>query len=93
MCYRTRGWQVYISSMTTSQCFESGDTRNTGLESLLNEHQYSAITGESVATARRNRTLRRGCPYVKLGALVRYRPEDVRSYISQNVQNTQQEGK
>ena len=59
------------------------------LEALLNEYEYAAITGESVATARRNRLLAKGCPFVKLGALVRYRPSDVRAYIARNLRPTQ----
>jgi hypothetical protein len=51
------------------------------LESLLTEQDYARITKRSVASARRDRLLRQGCPYVKLGALVRYRPADVRAYI------------
>jgi hypothetical protein len=58
------------------------------LEPLLDEFEYSAITGESVATARLNRSLGKGCPFAKLGALVRYRPEDVRAYIAQNMRST-----
>jgi hypothetical protein len=51
------------------------------LESLLTEQEYARITKRSVASVRRDRLLRQGCPYVKLGALVRYRPADVRAYI------------
>jgi hypothetical protein len=71
--------------MNTSQDCERASTANSQLEPLLNEHDYTAITGESVATARRNRLLGKGCPFVKLGALVRYRPEDVRAYIARNL--------
>ena len=58
---------------------ESADHR--GLESLLTEQDYARITKRSVASVRRDRLLRQGCPYVKLGALVRYRPADVRAHI------------
>jgi hypothetical protein len=57
----------------------------TPLEPLMNEFAYCDITGESPATARKNRLLGKGCPYVKLGSLVKYRPEDVRAYIAQNL--------
>ena len=77
--------------MNTQQRSERESVANTQLEPNLNEHQYSAVTGESVATARRNRVLGRGCPYVKLGALVRYRPQDIRAYIAQNVRRGWQE--
>jgi hypothetical protein len=55
------------------------------LETLLTEHEYARITKRSVASVRRDRLLRQGCPYVKLGALVRYRPEDVRAHIERNL--------
>lgn len=56
----------------------------TELEPLLDEVEFSRITGRSVASARRDRLFGRGCPFVKLGALVRYRPSDVRDYIERN---------
>jgi hypothetical protein len=59
------------------------------LETLLTEHEYARITKRSVASVRRDRLLRQGCPYVKLGALVRYRPEDVRAYLERSLQRTQ----
>jgi hypothetical protein len=60
-----------------------------GLETLLTEHEYARITKRSVASVRRDRLLLQGCPYVKLGALVRYRPEDVREHLEQNLRRTQ----
>jgi hypothetical protein len=63
----------------------AGTIGDTQLESLLDEYEYSRITGRSVASARRDRLLGKGCPYVKLGALVRYRPSDVAAYIASNV--------
>ncbi len=64
---------------------------NKPIEPLCDEYQYSAITGQSVHTARRNRLLGKGCPYVKLGSRVFYRPSDVRTYIARNVRDTKQE--
>jgi hypothetical protein len=55
------------------------------LETLLTEHEYARITKRSVASIRRDRLLRQGCPYVKLGALVRYRRADVSAYIERNL--------
>lgn len=72
--------------MTTSQRSERESVANTQIEPLLDEYQYASITGRSVASARRDRLLRIGCPYVKLGNSVRYRPEDVRAYIEGNLQ-------
>lgn len=59
------------------------------LETLLTEHEYAHVTKRSVASVRRDRLLRQGCPYVKLGALVRYRPEDVRAHLERSLQRTQ----
>jgi predicted DNA-binding transcriptional regulator AlpA len=42
----------------------------------LNEHEVERITGLSVASVRRWRLLRQGPRYLKIGASVRYRPED-----------------
>jgi len=55
------------------------------LETLLTEREYARITKRSVASVRRDRLLRQGCPYVKLGALVRYRPEDVKAHLERNL--------
>jgi hypothetical protein len=58
------------------------------LETLLTEHEYARITKRSVASVRRDRLLSQGCPYVKLGALVRYRPEDVRAHLERSLHRT-----
>jgi hypothetical protein len=58
------------------------------LETLLTEHEYARITKRSVASVRRDRLLGQGCPYVKLGALVRYRPEDVRGHLERSLRRT-----
>jgi hypothetical protein len=71
--------------MNTSQPTERGRVAESALEMLLTEHEYARITKRSVASVRRDRLLKQGCPYVKLGALVRYRPEDVRSHIERNL--------
>ena len=62
------------------------------LETLLTEHEYARVTKRSVASVRRDRLLRQGCPYVKLGALVRYRPEDVRAHLERSLQRTTVKG-
>jgi len=71
--------------MNTSLPREAKRTIETGLEPLLTEHEYAGITKRSVASIRRDRLLRQGCPYVKLGALVRYRSEDVRAYLERSL--------
>jgi hypothetical protein len=74
--------------MQRSQLSEPENSFNTAIEPLFNEYQFAEITGRSVASARRDRLLGQGCPYVKLGFLVKYRPSDVRAYIAQNVHST-----
>jgi predicted DNA-binding transcriptional regulator AlpA len=48
---------------------------------LLNEHQVADSCSISVLTLRKWRSEGRGPRYVKIGALVRYRPEDVDAWI------------
>ena len=48
---------------------------------LLNEHDVAHRTGVSVASVRRWRILKRGPRYLKIGAAVRYRPEDVAGWL------------
>jgi len=56
-------------------------TANNSIETLLNEHDVARITGLSVASVRRWRLFRQGPKYLKLGAAVRYRIEDIRSWL------------
>jgi predicted DNA-binding transcriptional regulator AlpA len=56
-------------------------TANNTLATLLNEHDVARITGLSVASVRRWRLLRQGPKYLKLGAAVRYRSEDIRTWL------------
>jgi predicted DNA-binding transcriptional regulator AlpA len=55
---------------------------NKALAELLNEHDIARITGLSVASVRRWRLFRQGPKYLKLGAAVRYRPEDLQAYLN-----------
>jgi len=48
---------------------------------LLNEHEVADSCSISVLTLRKWRSQKRGPQYVKIGALVRYRPEDVDAWI------------
>ena len=48
---------------------------------LLNEHQVANFLQLSVASVRRWRLFRTGPKYLKIGAAVRYRREDVESWI------------
>jgi predicted DNA-binding transcriptional regulator AlpA len=56
-------------------------TANNILEVLLNEHDVARITGMSVASVRRWRLLRHGPKFIKIGAAVRYKAEDVSAWI------------
>ncbi|MGP8248173.1 MAG: helix-turn-helix transcriptional regulator [Bryobacteraceae bacterium] len=55
-------------------------TGNT-LEGLLNEHDVARITSLSVASVRRWRLLKQGPRYIKIGAAVRYRLEDLVGWL------------
>jgi predicted DNA-binding transcriptional regulator AlpA len=48
---------------------------------LLNEHDVARITGLSVASVRRWRLIRQGPQYLKIGAAVRYRSEDLSVWL------------
>lgn len=48
---------------------------------LLNEHEVADSCSISVLTLRKWRSQKRGPQFVKIGALVRYRPEDVDAWI------------
>jgi hypothetical protein len=63
------------------------------LEQLLDERGVSCVTGRSVASLRRDRLLRTGIPYVKLGSLVRYDPCDIRDYIERNKRRASASGR
>ena len=67
--------------MNTSQLSERGSVAREGLQSLLNEFDVAHITGLSVASVRRWRLLRQGPKYLKIGAAVRYRTEDIRAWL------------
>lgn len=48
---------------------------------LLNEWDVARITGMSIGSVRRWRLLGQGPRYLKLGFAVRYRPEDVQTWL------------
>jgi hypothetical protein len=74
--------------MNTSLQSERKSLADVNLETLLTEQEYAHVTKRSVASVRRDRLHGQGCPYVKLGALVRYRPEDVRAHLERNIRRT-----
>jgi predicted DNA-binding transcriptional regulator AlpA len=57
-------------------------TANYSIETLLNEHDVARITSLSLASVRRWRLLRQGPRYLKIGSAVRYKPEDVASWLA-----------
>jgi predicted DNA-binding transcriptional regulator AlpA len=52
---------------------------------LLKEQEVANTCGISVLTLRKWRSLRRGPRFLKIGSLVRYRPEDVAAWIDRQV--------
>ena len=52
------------------------------MNSFLNEQEVSKRLNVSVATLRRWRLEKRGPMFVKVGSLVRYRPEDFDSWVA-----------
>jgi hypothetical protein len=51
-------------------------------DGLLNEKEAAASLNVSVAATRKWRVQGRGPAYLKLGKLVRYRPEDINEWLS-----------
>jgi len=67
--------------MNTSQTCERESVANEPLQSLLNEHDVARITGMSLASVRRWRLLSQGPKFLKIGAAVRYKPEDIAAWL------------
>jgi excisionase family DNA binding protein len=53
------------------------------MHSFLTEQEVSKRLNVSVATLRRWRLEKRGPMFVKVGSLVRYRPEDLDSWVAE----------
>ena len=51
------------------------------IQPLITEHEVASVTGLSVASVRRWRLLRQGPNYMKIGASVRYKPEDLAAWL------------
>jgi len=51
------------------------------LEDLLDEHDLARITKRSVASIRRDRLLKKNCPFIKIGTSVRYLRSDVEDWL------------
>ena len=52
------------------------------MQSFLNEQEVSKRLNVSVATLRRWRLEKGGPTFIKVGSLVRYRPEDLDSWVA-----------
>jgi excisionase family DNA binding protein len=50
-------------------------------KNLTNEHEVASLLGVSVATVRRWRLLKTGPRFIKIGRLVRYKPEDLEDWL------------
>ena len=60
----------------------TGKSERVRVEQLLNEYDLACVYQVSVGTVRKWRYKGLGPRYIKLGGSVRYRPEDVRAYLS-----------
>jgi len=54
---------------------------HSAIADLLNEYDVARITGLSVASVRRWRLFRKGPKYLKIGAAVRYKPDDITAWL------------
>ena len=52
---------------------------------LWDERQHAAYRGCAVSSLQKERVRGDGPPFVKMGRLVRYRPDDVRAWIAARV--------
>jgi len=64
------------------------------IEPLLDEYEVADLLGIKLGTLRfwRRKQERRGPPFVKVGSLVRYRPEDLQKYLSEHSVRTRAVG-
>ena len=53
------------------------------LGSLLSDRDVEKITGRARSTLQKDRVAGTGIPFVRLGRQVRYRPEDVATYLAE----------
>jgi hypothetical protein len=52
------------------------------LDPLLSDHDVARITGRARSTLQKDRVAGAGIPYVRVGALVRYRQSDVAAWLA-----------
>lgn len=58
------------------------------VDALLNEYDVAGIIGMSVASVRRWRTHNAGPQFIKIGSAVRYRLDDIQSFINKMAEQT-----
>lgn len=51
------------------------------LKDLIPEAEYAAQRGKSLRTIQRERALRQGPPFIKLGKSIFYRPEAINAWL------------
>ena len=51
------------------------------LEPLLDERDVAEITRRSLASVRRDRQMRKGVPFIRIGSSIRYRPQSLREFL------------
>lgn len=51
---------------------------------LYRRLDYCKIAGISESKEKRDRLLGTGCPFIRLGRLIRYRPSDVQDYLERH---------
>jgi hypothetical protein len=51
------------------------------VEPLLDERDIAKITKRSLASIRRDRLMRKGVPFIRIGSSVRYRPDALRDFL------------
>jgi hypothetical protein len=60
----------------------SAGTKEANMLTLLTERDISKQLRVSLGSLRRWRMVRQGPPFIKVGLLVRYKPEDVEAWLS-----------
>jgi predicted DNA-binding transcriptional regulator AlpA len=60
-------------------------------EALLTESQLAQLIIRAVPTVQKDRLRGTGPHYIKIGRLVRYRPEDVRAWLAERVRRSTSE--
>lgn len=65
----------------------------TALSDLISEEEYAALRGVSVRTIHRDRALRKGPPFIKLGRKIFYRPEAIEAWVLAQEQTPTQSGR